>query len=151
MNRNTGILRLAAMGAAALGTVLSLGGCPTESNSVTVELVNNTTLDVTPNLYASGKAATNAALFVDANLRQDFTDALFKELASGETRSLTLDCAAEARTIGSLGASAFNPATLTRSTSADEVFLTRGGDFNCGDRVRIVYSIVSGAFRVTVE
>lgn len=140
-----------ALAVVALAAFASLGGCVVESNSVTVELVNNTPLDVTPSFFASGRATTNDTLFVEANLRQDFTTALFKELSAGETATLTLDCAAEARTIGSLGASAFNSADLSRVTSADEVFLSRGREFNCGDRVRIVYAIVNGALRVTVE
>lgn len=128
-----------------------LGGCPQSSSLVTVELVNETARSIRPGLFASGSAQTAEELFVDANLREDFTDAVFAELAPRETRTLDLGCEAEARLIGSFEASAFDDTSLIRTESDDAPIATRNVEFGCGDTVRIVYYLENGALRVRIE
>ncbi|MFN0136039.1 MAG: hypothetical protein ACKVS9_07980 [Phycisphaerae bacterium] len=132
-------------------SIAALGGCPQQSSFVTVELVNDTSRSVRPGLFASGNATTAEALFVDANLREDFTDALFAELEPRETRTLDLGCEAEARLIGSFEASAFDDTSLLRIESTDAPIATRNVEFGCGDTVRIVYTVENGALRVRID
>ena len=131
-----------------------VGGCvvepPPPSAPVTVELVNSTTLDVRPNLYASALATDGAGLFVAGNLREDFTNRPFAELRGGETATLTLEC----DDIQSLGVDSpvlFNAVLVTVTTSTDRVFLQRGSDFDCGATVRFVFFTEGETFRVRVE
>lgn len=125
--------------------------CVTVSAPVLIELVNGTSLDVTPNVYVSGSELDAGALFGDsANRQVGFTDREFPELRAGETRTLTFDCA-EIRTIGVQSPVLFDATTLTVTTSTDQLVLTRGAEFDCGSTVRLVYYREGSAFHVRVE
>jgi hypothetical protein len=130
-----------------------LGGCIVEtvpSGPVTIELVNQTDLDVLPRLYTSGSATDAAGLFVGANLRTDFTDRAFPELRSDETASLTLECD-QAASIGVREPEMFDAVQLIVTESDDQIFLLGGTDFQCGGTVRFVYYTDGDDFRVRVE
>ena len=138
---------------AAAPLVALLGGCILETiptGPITVELVNETSLDVQPRLYISGSATDAAGLFVGANLRTDFTDRAFPELRRAETVSLTLECD-DAASIGVRNPVMFDAVQLIVTNSEDQIFLLRDTDFQCGGTVRFVYCTQDGAFRVRVE
>jgi hypothetical protein len=130
-----------------------LGGCIIETTPpgpITVELVNETALDVRPGFYTSDTATDAAGLFVGANLRTDFTDRAFPELRARETKTLTLECA----DVASIGVNApvlFDAVQLIRTDSGDQIFLLRDTGFQCDATVRFVYYIEDEAFHVRVE
>jgi hypothetical protein len=134
------------------GIALCAGCIPAPApQPVTVELINQTGLDVTPNLYVSGDAGDSAALFGDdANRVTDFTDRPFPELRSGEIVSLEFPCK-EAASIGVRNAVLFDAVTLTVTNSTDEIFLPRDGDYDCGATIRFYYFREGAAFRVRFE
>ena len=118
---------------------------------VTVELINQTGLDVTPNLYASGFTGDPASLFGDAaNLVSDFTDRPFPELRGGEIVTLEISCD-DAGMIGVRNPVLYDAITLTVTNSTDEIFLVPSGDFDCGGTVRFYYFREGSAFRVRFE
>lgn len=129
----------------------ALSGCIVPAAPpTTVELVNSTSLDVRPNLYASASATDAAGLFVGANLITNFTQRPFPELRPGESVSLDLEC----NRVQSLGVDApvsFDAAQLVVTTSQDRIFLQQGPDFQCGATVRFVYFTEGGSFRVRAE
>jgi len=130
-----------------------LGGCIVETTPpgpITVELVNETALDVRPGFYTSDTATDAAGLFVRANLRADFTDRAFPELRARETKTLTLECA----DVASIGVNApvlFDAVQLIRTDSDDQIFLLRDTGFQCDATVRFVYYTDGDDFRVRVE
>jgi hypothetical protein len=132
--------------------VMSIAGCPAPGPPapVTIELVNQTGFDVRPSYYRSASAGTAADLFIDANLRTDFTDRAFPELRPNETIALSVEC----DQIASLGAqrpAMFDSTTLTVIRSENEVLRVRGDGIACGGTVRLVYYTEGTAFRVRVE
>jgi len=130
-----------------------LGGCILETiptGPITVELVNETSLDVQPRLYISGSATDAAGLFVGANLRTDFTDRAFPELRRAETVSLTLECD-DAASIGVRNPVMFDAVQLIVTNSDDQIFLRRDTDFQCGGTVRFVYYTDGDDLHVRVE
>jgi hypothetical protein len=130
-----------------------LGGCIIETaptGPITVELVNETSLDVQPRLYTSGSATDAAGLFVGANLRTDFTGRPFPELRADEAVSLTLECD-DASSIGVRNPVMFDAVQLIVTNSDDQLFLLRDTDFQCGTTVRFVYYTDGDDFRVRVE
>jgi hypothetical protein len=130
-----------------------LGGCIFEtapSGPISVELANETALDVRPGFHTSGSATDAAGLFVGANLRTDFTDRAFPELRAHETVTLTLECA----DVASIGVNApvlYDAVQLIRTDSDDQIFLLRDTDFQCGGAVRFVYYTDGHDFHVRVE
>lgn len=139
--------------AAAFSLAALPGGCIVETiplGPITVELANQTALDVRPGFYTSDSATDAAGLFVDANLRTDFTDRAFPELRASETATLTLECA-DASSIGVNGAVLFDAVQLIPTDSEDQIFLLRNTDFQCGTTVRFVYYADGDGFHVRVE
>ena len=130
-----------------------MGGCvvaTAPSGPITVELVNQTNLDVRPGLYTSSSATDAAGLFVGGTLRTDFTDRAFPELRSDETATLTLEC----DTVTSIGVKEpvmFDAVQLIVTDSDDQLFLLRGTDFQCEGTVRFIYYTDGDDFRVRVE
>jgi hypothetical protein len=133
------------------GLPFSLIGCETPPEPVTVELVNQTSLNVVPNLFVSAGAADAASLFSDsANLYADFVDRPIRELRPAEVVSLTFDCEAAA-SLGSHFPQSFDPVNLALNTSTDAPFLLNGSEFGCGQIVRFYFFIDGTAFRVRAE
>lgn len=133
--------------------LLAMAGCIVEAPPAitTVELVNETTGDVTPNLYVSATAENSDLLFsTSANLRTDFTDRPFRELRANETRSIQVSCD-QLRALGVLRPVLFDAAQLQVSASDDVIFLAAGGDFECGKTVRFTYFREGDAFRVRYD
>jgi hypothetical protein len=131
-----------------------VGGCiilpEPELEPVVIEFVNQTALDVRPNFYASDTATDAAGLFVAANLDTSFITRPFPELRPDETLSAIRECGV----VGSLGVRQpvlFDAATLTVTTSDDQIFLLRDADFACGATIRFVFFTEGDAFRVRVE
>ncbi len=132
---------------------LLLAGCIVETvptGPITVTLVNETALDVRPDLYTSGSATDAAGLFVGANLRTDFTDRDFPELRGSESVTLTLDCV-DASSIGVHTPVLFDAVQLNVTTSEDIEILLRDADFQCETTVRFVYYTQDDVFHVRVE
>ena len=118
---------------------------------VTVELINQTGLDVTPNLFVSGFTGDPAALFGDeANRVTEFSDRPFPELRGNEIVTLEVACD-DAGAIGVRNPVLFDAVTLTVTNSTDQIFLVPSGDFDCGGTVRFYYFREGGAFRVRFE
>lgn len=138
---------------AATGQLWLTTGCPVApppAPPTTLEFVNATSLDLTPNFYYSDTAADAEGLFVAAHLDTSFIQREFAELRPGQTASTTLAC----RQTLSLGVSQprlFNPAADQVIQSEDRVFLLRDRDFDCGSTLRFVYFLEGGALRVRVE
>lgn len=134
--------------------VLALAsGCIVETPPAigTVELVNATAGDVTPNLYVSAEADTSDALFsTSANLRTDFTDRPFPELRANETKSIEVSCD-QLRTLGVSRPVLFDGGSVRVTNSEDVIFLISGGDFVCGKTVRFTYYREGDAFRVRYD
>jgi hypothetical protein len=136
---------------AGLAPLLMLSaGCVITPPPTTVELVNTTSLDVRPHLYASDSADDAAGLFVGANVITDFTDRAIPELRAGETVTLTFDCDA-LRALGVDAPVLFDAVQLLVTRSNDRLLLRREVDFQCGDTVRFVYYREGEAFRVRAE
>lgn len=132
-------------------TAAVVGGCPQPPpEPVVVELSNITSLDVRPEFFASSSATDAGGLFIAGNRVTNFTDRAFPELRPGETRSLTIECD-ELSVMGVRGAVLFDSISLTTRTSADEIFLNRGGGFDCGETIRLVYFTEGDVFRVRVD
>lgn len=128
-------------------------GCIVETPPAitTVELVNATSGDVTPNLYVSATADSADALFgTSANLRTDFTDRPFPELRPNETKSIEVSCD-ELRTLGVSRPVLFDAASVAVTNSADVIFLISDGDFVCGKTVRFTHYREGDAFRVRYD
>jgi hypothetical protein len=138
------------VGALAAPLLALLAGCVSEPPPTTIELVNTTALDVTPNLYVSESVTDEGGLFVGANLITDFTDRAFPELRGGEHVALTLECDA-AVTLGVDAPVLFDAVQVIATTSDDHVLLQRDAGFQCGETVRFVYFTQGDAFRVRVE
>ena len=131
-----------------------VGGCivlpEPELEPVVIEFVNQTALDVRPNFYASDTATDAAGLFVAANLDTSFIDRPFPELRPNESLSTTRACGV----VSSLGVRQpvlFDAASLTVTTSEDQIFLRRDAEFTCGATIRFVFFTEGDAFRVRVE
>jgi hypothetical protein len=127
-----------------------MGGCLAPPEPVTLVLVNETTLDVRPNLHTSADATTADELFQPANLNTTFTDRAFPELRPGETISLSFECA-DLQSVGVDRPVLFDAAALVVTPSEDTLFRVRETDFACGDTVRFVFFSEGEAFRVRVE
>lgn len=140
--------RLTTIAAAAM--LLALGGCMVTTDDVTIQVVNETGLDVTPNLFVSGVAADAGSLFVDGNRRTDYTSDDFGELRAGRTGSFNVFCD-EARSIGVNLPTAFDGDLFEQIASADSFVLLLDADYECNTTVRIVYYLDAGALRVRVE
>jgi len=125
-------------------------GCIEPPPPTTIELANDTALDVRPNLYVSGSATDAAGLFVGANLITDFTDRPFPELRSRETAVLTLECD-QIQSVGVRRSVVYDAATMTVTRWDDQIFLRQDTDFTCGATVRFVFFTDSDAFSVRVE
>jgi len=127
-------------------------GCPAPvpPAPITIELVNQTGLDVRPNYYRSENAGTAADLFVDGNLRTDFTDRAFPELRPNETITLSVECD-QLASVGARRPVLFDSVTLTVIRSEDAVLRVRADGIACGDTVRLVFFRDGEAFRVRVE
>src|SRR5262245_45441466 len=138
----------------AAAALVDLSGCVRPAPApgpVTVELINQTGLDVTPNLYVSDFTGDPASLFGDSsNLVTDFTDREFPELRGGEIVSLEIPCD-EAGASGVRNPALSDAVTLTVTNSTDQVFLVPSGDFDCGGTVRFYYFREGSAFRVRFE
>src|SRR5215510_8300815 len=134
--------------------LVDLSGCVRPAPApgpVTVELINQTGLDVTPNLYVSDFTGDPASLFGDSsNLVTDFTNREFPELRVGEVVTLEIPCD-EAGAIGVRNPVLFDAVTLTVTNSTDQIFLVPSGDFDCGGTVRFYYFREGSAFRVRFE
>jgi hypothetical protein len=116
----------------------------------TVELVNTTSLFVSPNLYVSGAATDAEELFVGANLVTVYPNRHYPELYSSETVTLTF----EHEQIQSLGVKTpalFDALVLDVTRSTDQIFLLRGTDFEDATTVRFVYFMDGDTFSVRVE
>jgi hypothetical protein len=116
----------------------------------TVEFVNATPLDLTPNFYYSGTATDAESLFVAEHLDTSFIRREFAELRPGESASTTLECG-RALSLGVSRPRLFNPAADQVIQSEDRIFLLRDRDFVCGARLRFVYHLEDGGLRVGVE
>ncbi len=131
--------------------LLWLVGCVVNNpDPVTVELVNETTGDVTPSLHLSAAATDATGLFDAANLVTDFTDRGFPELRPGETARFDVAC----EDVSALGVRTpifFDPVTLLVLDSADEIVTNRDTEFGCGSVVRFVYFRDGDAFRARLE
>jgi len=131
-----------------------VGGCivlpEPEPQPVVIEFVNQTSLDVQPNFYASDTATDAAGLFVAANLDTSFIDRPFPELRPAENTSMTRACGV-VRSLGVRQPVLFDAASLAVTTSEDQIFLLRDADFTCGATIRFVYFTEGEAFRVRVE
>lgn len=132
---------------------LAIVGCLPQADPpfVNIELINQTGLDVTPNLYVSDSAGDSASLFGDrVNRFTAFTDRPFPELRGNEIVTLPFPCN-EAASIGVRNPILFDAVTLTVTDSTDEIFLARGGDYDCGATIRFYYFRDGTAFRVRFE
>lgn len=130
---------------------IAISGCITAPEPVTVELVNQTSTNIVPNLYASASATDAASLFSDpANRYTAFVDRPIKELLPGETASLVFDCESLA-SVGSQFPQSFEPVTLTVVNSTEEQFQLNGTHFVCGKIVRFTYFNDSGGLHVRVD
>ncbi|MBI5863953.1 MAG: hypothetical protein HZB38_05510 [Planctomycetes bacterium] len=118
---------------------------------IVVELINETSLDVTPNLFVSSAEVDSATLFGDtANRILTFTDRPFPELRAGETATVEFTCEQIAR-VGVLQPVLFDGFTLTTTKSTDEIFLVREGDFDCGATIRFHFFQNETGFRVRFD
>lgn len=136
----------------ALVVAVLMGGCvsePAPTPKVEVELVNQTDIDLRPNFFISSSATTSQELFDEAAFTA-FTDRAFPELRAQENVTLMFECN-EARSLGTAKASIFDAVTLTRTGTEDVIFLVRESDFNCGDRLQLIYFTQDGALRVRLE
>lgn len=116
----------------------------------TVELVNTTSLFVSPNLYVSGTATNAEELFAGANLVTVYPNRHYPELYSSETVKLTF----EHEQIQSLGVKTptlFDALVLDVTKSKDQIFLLREADFEDAATVRFVYFMDGDTFNVRVE
>ena len=138
------------LGALAAPLLVLLAGCVFEPPPTTIELVNTTALDVTPNLYVSESATDESGLFVAANRVTDFTDRAFPELRGSEQVALELECDA-AVTLGVNAPVLFDAVQVIATASDDHLLLQRDVDFQCGETVRFIYFAEGDAFRVRVE
>lgn len=134
-----------ALFAALLAAALA-AGCTPPPPPVTIELVNETPLDVTPGLYLSSEAADAGGLFLAENLVTDFSDRPFPELRPNESIILSYDCT-RVGTVGVRAARLFNGFTFVSVISEDQFLLARGEDFACGAAVRIRFYVQDQAFR----
>lgn len=128
-------------------TLAAAAGCLASPAPVTLVLVNETALDVTPGVYVSATATDSAGLFVAANLLTDFTDRPFPELRSQETITLSLDCA-DVAALGVRQARLFNAATVVTVISDDELLFRKDAEFACGQTIRLRYAVEGDRFRV---
>lgn len=130
---------------------MQIVGCTTTREPLTIELINQTGLDVTPNLFAATDAADAAALFGDGGNRvSNFNDRPFPELRGNEIASIELGCES-AGVVGVSKPTLFDPATLTVTPSTDEIFLVRTTDYDCGGHLRFYFYREGAALRVRVE
>lgn len=143
-------MRSIALLTATVAVPLFSGCVVTVPSPVRIELVNETSLDVTPKLFVSSSASTEDDLFVDGNAVTDFTDRSIPELRGGETKAIARECDV-VRAVGVRGAIRFDGATLTLATAADEIFLLFDRDFGCGGTIRLVYYNDGSDFRVRFE
>lgn len=139
-------------GLAALGTFqIPLAGCTAALEPLKIELINQTGLDVTPNLYSAADAPDATGLFGDGGNRiTNFNDRPFPELRGNEIASIELGCES-AGVVGISKPTLFDPATLTVTPSADEIFLVRTTDYDCGGHLRFYFYREGSALRVRVE
>jgi len=129
---------------------VALAGCPLLPGSVTVVLVNETNLDVRPNLHTSAEATSADELFQSQNLNTTFTDRPFPELRPSEAITLTFDCN-QLQAVGVDRPVLFDAATLHVTVSPDRIARLRGTDFECGATIRFVFFRDGDDLRVRVE
>ncbi|RMF74794.1 MAG: hypothetical protein D6744_14150 [Planctomycetota bacterium] len=144
-------------GAAVTLSLLSICGCvavvspaPTPSAPVKIELFNATGRDVRPNLFVSGSATSEDALFVGGNLFTSFTDRAFAELRAGETVTLEFDCD-ELSAAGVDRPVAFDALALDVDTAEERIVLIRDTNYDCGATLRFVFFYDGAVFRVRSE
>lgn len=135
---------------------LLVGACvfvnPIPTGPITVVLVNQTRLDVEPNLFISATATQAADLFQDGNLVEDFTDRAFPELRPEETITLSYPCK-ELASIGVDGPAMIDALAIERTESNDSAFYVTGDALPCESTIRFTYYVEDGEFhvRTTVE
>ena len=133
--------------------LIPVPGCIPEAPPAitTIELVNSSSGDVTPNLFISASADTSDALFsTTANLRTDFTDRPFPELRPNETKSIEVSCD-QLRTLGVSRPILFDAGSVSVTTSDEVIFLISDVDLECGKTVRFTYYREGDAFRVRYD
>lgn len=141
--------RVAALACGA--ALVLLTGCPPEPPPPTrVELVNQTSRDLTPHFFNAGRPLDAAELFVPENELPPFVERPFQELPPGGSVTLLYDCDSD-WTLGVRRPRAFEPTTLTVFDSPDEIVLRQGVEFQCGQLVRVIYYFESGVLRVRTE
>lgn len=150
--RVRGWILQALCGFAAVGSFqVPLAGCTASLEPLKIELINQTGLDVTPNLYSAADAPDAAGLFGDSGNRiTNFNDRPFPELRGNEIASIELGCES-AGVVGVSKPTLFDPATLTVTPSSDEIFLVRTTDYDCGRHLRFYFYREGSALRVRVE
>lgn len=137
-------------------TCVSVGAClpfpPAPTGPIRVELLNQTLLDVEPNLFASATAAQPWNLFKAGNLVLNFTDRPFPELRPGETVTLSYPCS-DLASIGVHNPVLVDAIGIGRTTAEERVFFTVGEDLHCEATIRFTYYVEGGAFhvRATIE
>lgn len=137
-------------------TCLVVSAClpfpPAPTGPIRVELVNQTALDVEPNLFASATATQPWNLFKAGNLVLNFTDRPFPELRPGETVALTYLCL-ELASIGVHNPVLVDAIGIGRTTAEERVFFAVGEELPCEATIRFTYYMEDGAFQVraTIE
>ena len=134
--------------------LLSIAACipvePAPTGPITIELVNDTQLDVEPDFYVSATNAQPWNLFKDENKVEDFTDRAFPELRAKEKITLTYECN-ELVSFGSKTPTMVDAIAITRTESADQVYFVVGEDVTCEETVRFTYYYQDGVFHVKGE
>jgi hypothetical protein len=140
--------------------LIGLGGCiitvsnpppPTPPPApITIELVNDSDFVIDANFFVSGTAVDATALFVQQNIYTGYSQKTIPTLGAREQVEFEFACD-DVSTLGVSRPVFVNPLTFTGGTSQDEIFLTNGGDFDCGDRLRFIYVRDGDAFRVGVQ